>query len=48
MKFEFVRTDVYKVEVEADSREEAIEKVTTEEEYLNDGSYCGSEFDIDE
>ena len=48
MIFEFTRTDVYKVEVEAESREEAIEKVTTEEEYLNDGSYCGSEFDIED
>lgn len=47
-EYEVTRTDTYTLTVEADSLEEAKQKVEEEDKYLNDGSYCGSDFEFDE
>jgi hypothetical protein len=42
--FEVIRKDIYIVEVEAKDEREARRKVETEDNYLNDGEFCESEF----
>lgn len=42
-----MRTDAYVFEVEAEDQEQLQEMLDTDSEYLNIGSYAGSEFEVD-
>ena len=46
MKFRIERADYYMFDVEANSEEEALNKINSEEEFLNCGDYNTSEFSI--
>ena len=46
--YRFVRTDMYFVDVDAKSLKEARKIVDERDGYLHGGSYCGSEFTLEE
>ena len=45
-EYRVVRTDYYVLDVEADTPEAALELCDTEDEYLNDGDFSHSNFEI--
>jgi len=45
--FELVRIDRYAVTVRAKNEKDALKRAEDEEQYLNNGIFCGSSFELE-
>jgi len=47
-EYTFIRTDHYRVTITAKNKKEAEQKVNNDSDYLNDGEFLGSDFELSE